>query len=399
MIISGERLLFDLNRLKNYTDTPGAGVTRFSYGENDRKARGYIKEAAASCGFVVRTDPVGNMYIRLSGADTRSGAGKRPEADEEAERICIGSHIDTVRNGGWLDGIYGVISGLEVLRTLAENGSPRASEVEVVVFAEEEGSNFGSTMTGSKFITGIYGESDLDRLKDDAGRALREMLTDCGFPPYRPEAVAWDFSRVKAMLELHIEQGPILEREGKSIGIVDAIFGMTTIEATITGTGNHAGATPMRYRQDALTAAALCIAEVERVAKEDPEGVLVATVGKASVFPNCSNVIPEKVVFTVEVREKREDRIKSATQRIEEMIRIISEQRGTASEIRKNRRFRTFPHGRPDHETYGQAGGGSRRSSQDHGQRRGSRHLRDRSSCSFRHAVCTEHRRQKPCAV
>jgi len=341
MKITGERLLSDLNRLKSFTDTPGAGVTRFSYGENDRAVRSYIKEAAAACGFTVRTDPVGNMYIRLSGTDERSGADKRsgagdgPGSYKDKERICVGSHIDTVKNGGWLDGIYGVAGGLEVLRTLAENGSPRASEMEVVIFAEEEGSNFGSTMTGSKFIAGIYGESDLDRLKNDAGRSLRDMLADCGFPPYRREAVAWDFSRIKAMLELHIEQGPVLEQEGMSIGIVDSIFGMTTIEATIKGIGNHAGATPMRYRRDALTAAALCIAEVERVANKDPDGILVATVGKVAVSPNCSNVIPEKAVFTVEAREKREDRIQSAIKDIEEAIRKISKQRGAACEIRK----------------------------------------------------------------
>jgi hydantoinase/carbamoylase family amidase len=318
---------------------PGAGVSRFSYGENDRKVRNEIKEAAAALGFTVRTDPLGNMYIRLPGADEKSGVNERSGADE---RICVGSHIDTVKNGGWLDGIYGVVSALEVLRTLSENGSPRASGVEVVVFAEEEGSNFGSTMTGSKFIAGIYGEGDLDRLKNDAGRSLREMLADCGFPPYRQEAVAWDFPRVKAMLELHIEQGPVLEQEGNSIGIVDAIFGMITIEVTITGTGNHAGATPMRYRRDALTAAALCITEIERIAKTDPEGVLVATVGKFAVLPNCSNVIPEKVVFTVEVREKREDRIQSVIKDIEDAILLISEQREAACEIRKIADSRPF---------------------------------------------------------
>ena len=144
------------------------------------------------------------------------------------------------------------------------------------------------------------------------------------------------------MLELHIEQGPILEREGKSIGIVDAIFGMVTIEVTITGIGNHAGATPMRYRADALAAAALCITEVERIAKEDPEGVIVATVGKVSVLPNCSNVIPEKVIFTVEVREKCEERIQRAVKEIEEAIVRISEQRGTICEIRDVAESRPF---------------------------------------------------------
>lgn len=346
MKISGERLLSDLEKLKGFTDTPGAGVTRFSYGENDAKARKYIKEAAESQGFSVRTDSIGNMYISPSerkhgspsesrnGSPTGSENGSPAGSDGKAKKIRIGSHIDTVRNGGWLDGIYGVASSLEVLRTLAENGSGRLSEVEAVIFAEEEGSNFGSTMTGSKFISGSYGEKDLDRLKNDAGISLREMLASCGFPAYRREDVMWDFSEVKAMLELHIEQGPVLEQEGKSIGIVDAIFGMTTMEVTLSGVGNHAGATPMRYRQDALTAAAECIAEVERIAKADPEGILVTTVGKVAVFPNCSNVIPEKVVFTVEAREKREERIANAAENIKAAIAGIAEQRGVSFEIR-----------------------------------------------------------------
>jgi hydantoinase/carbamoylase family amidase len=321
MNISGERLLSDLSRLKSFTDTPGDGVTRYSYSQNDEKARLFITESAEAHGFAVRIDPIGNMFIRLSGIDDKS------------EKICIGSHIDTVRNGGWLDGIYGVISGLEVLRTLAEHGSDRLPEVEVVIFAEEEGSNFGSTMTGSKFITGIYREKDLDRLKNEAGISLREMLLKYGCSPYKHEEVIWDFSRVKAMLELHIEQGPVLEQEGKSIGIVDAIFGMTTIEVTITGVGNHAGATPMRYRVDALAAAALCITEVERIAKEDPEGIAVATVGKISVSPNCSNVIPEKVLFTVEVRDKQEEKIIRVIKKIEESIQRISAQRGATCQI------------------------------------------------------------------
>lgn len=321
MKISEERLLSDLNKLKEFTDTPDAGVTRFSYSRNDAKARAYIKEAAEAFGFSVRTDPIGNVLIGFA------------DGNKDVEKICVGSHIDTVRNGGWLDGVYGVVSGLEVLRTLAENKSERLSDVEVVIFAEEEGSNFGSTMTGSKFIAGIYGEKDLDRLMTDEGMSLRERLLQCRFPPYHREDVIWDFSRVKAMLELHIEQGPVLEGEGKAIGIVDSIFGMTTIEVTIAGIGNHAGATPMQYRRDALTTAALCITEAERIARSDPEEILVATVGKVSVYPNCSNVIPEKVVFTLEVRHKRDEMIQEAINRIKASILKISDQKGTTCEI------------------------------------------------------------------
>jgi allantoate deiminase len=323
MEISGERLLSELNVLKNFTDTPGMGVTRFSYGENDRKARNYLKEAAEHIGLSVRTDAIGNMYINL------------PEVDNCKEKICIGSHIDTVRHGGWLDGVYGVVSAIEVLRTLIENGSDQAAEVEVVIFAEEEGSNFGSTMTGSKFITGVYDKEDLDRLRIDKGYSLKEMLAECGYLLYQQDEVVWDFSHIKAMLELHIEQGPVLEQEQRSIGIVAAIFGMTTIEVTLTGTGNHAGATPMIYRRDALATAALCISEVERIAKEDANSITVATVGKMSISPNCSNVIPEKVTFTVEVRDKKADRIKSVMKEIESTIRDIAGDRQTSCEIRK----------------------------------------------------------------
>lgn len=322
MKVTGERLLADLNKLKGFTDTPGEGVTRFSYSENDRKARQFIKESAESYGFAVRTDPVGNLYIGLDWLA------------EKTNKICIGSHMDTVRNGGWLDGIYGVVSGLEVLRTLAENKSDRLPGVEVVIFAEEEGSNFGSTMTGSKFVSGIYREEHLNRLKNDDGITLREMLADGGFPPWRKEDLLWDFSNIKAMLELHIEQGPVLEGEGNSIGVVDAIFGMKTIEVTIAGIGNHAGATPMRYRRDALATAALCIGEVERIAKHDPDGVTVATVGKITAIPNCSNVIAEKAIFTVEVRDKCQDRINTVINLIEESIKRISEERSINCTIR-----------------------------------------------------------------
>ncbi|MGI6731166.1 MAG: M20 family metallo-hydrolase [Anaerovoracaceae bacterium] len=317
MNVNGERLLSDLNQVKSFTDTPGKGVTRFSYSENDRKTREFITNEARAYGFNVRTDPIGNMYIGIANNNCKD------------KKICIGSHIDTVRNGGWLDGIYGVLSGLEILRRLAENKHKQLEGVELVVFAEEEGSNFGSTMTGSKFVSGIYGEKHLNNLKNDNGITLDNMLAQCDFPPYKESDVLWDFSNIKAMLELHIEQGPVLEGLGKTIGIVDTVFGMKTIEVTIEGIGNHAGATPMRYRKDPLVTVALCIEMVEKIAKADPEGVTVATVGKIAIYPNCSNVIADKVTFTVEVRDKKESRIATVMLQIEEAFKRISEERGT----------------------------------------------------------------------
>lgn len=337
MKINGDRMLSDMKALREITDTPGAGVTRFSYSQKDQEARAYITRTAESAGFTVRTDAIGNMFIRFAETARQTGEGTSATVKnvyDGTKRIVVGSHIDTVRNGGWLDGVYGVVAGLETMRTLSEDGTA-ALPLELVIFAEEEGSNFGSTMTGSKFITGIYGEEELDKLQNDQGVSLREMLQRCGFPEYKRKEMVWDFEQVRAMLELHIEQGPVLERKGLSIGIVDVVYGMSVLEVTLKGVGNHAGATPMIDRRDALTAAAVCIGEAERIAKEDPERITVATVGKISVLPNCSNVIPEEVVFTVEVRDKNEEKIHRTMDEIRDAIVSIAKQRGVRCETRR----------------------------------------------------------------
>ncbi|MGN0672470.1 MAG: hypothetical protein ACI4KE_07530, partial [Anaerovoracaceae bacterium] len=207
MVINGERLISHLKEVREFTDTPGNGVTRFSYSENDRKVREYILDKARSAGCSIETDAVGNIRLGLK---NNTGSQKI---------IVCGSHIDTVRNGGWLDGIYGSLSSLEVMLTLSENSYSGRYGFETVIFAEEEGSNFGSTMTGSKFITGIYGDEDLDRLKDDSGRTLREYLSIDSLP----DDIIWDFDRYRAMFELHIEQGPVLDRENIPIGIINAV--------------------------------------------------------------------------------------------------------------------------------------------------------------------------------
>lgn len=330
--INGKRLLADLHQFSTYTETPGDGVTRFSYGAMDRKARAALKAMADRWGLSFRTDEVGNIRMGLS--------GNRPGR----KTILAGSHIDTVQNGGWLDGIYGSLAALEVLRTLAERETSHADEpgrnklhadepgrnnsdggdlernFEVVIFAEEEGSNFNSTLTGSKFATGHYGPEDLNRLKNHAGVTLAEMLgdlagaTDATDEPALP--LPWDFTDMEAMVEMHIEQGPVLEREGLQLGIVDSIFGMRLVEFEIDGVGNHAGASPMAGRRDALTAASACILLAERIAARDPGHETVATAGKLFVSPNSTNVIPEKVTFTVEVRDRDNNKIQDTMEEI-----------------------------------------------------------------------------------
>lgn len=317
MKVNGDQLLEDLLTLKEFTDTPGDGVTRFSYGENDRKAREYIFNQARLLGCEITTDALKNTRIRM------------PQNRQGRQRVVIGSHVDTVRNGGWLDGIYGVTGGLAVLRAL-KDCEPELN-LELVIFAEEEGSNFGSTMTGSKFIAGDYSEADLDKLKNDEGVSLRTVLEEPS--PSEIETVRWDFSQVAAMLELHIEQGPVLERKGLPLGIVDAIFGMQVIEVELTGVGNHAGATPMIDRKDALCAAARCILAAEEIV--GPDGRSVATVGRIHAEPDCSNVIPEKAWFTLEVRDSDNEKICGYMERIVARIKEISAERGVACRIEK----------------------------------------------------------------
>lgn len=314
--IDGTRLLADLRTLQTFTDTPGEGVTRFSYGEQDQKARDYLLSEARSLGCRIQEDALKNLRIMM------------PQNKEGQKRIVIGSHIDTVKNGGWLDGIYGVTGGLEVLRTLKD--AKLEKNLELAIFAEEEGSNFGSTMTGSKFISGIYKPEDLEHLKNRQGISLKEML---GNPdPEALKAAVWDFSQIQAMLELHIEQGPVLERENLQMGIVDRIFGMKVIEVELTGVGNHAGATPMEDRKDALCAAAECILAAESLVK--PDGRAVVTVGRISLQPDCSNVIPESAVFTLEVRDSDEEKIIYYMDKIKEEIRSISRRRSVSCTIR-----------------------------------------------------------------
>lgn len=413
--INEKRLLANLYALREFTDTPGEGVTRFSYGAQDAKARAYILKRAADAGCTITIDALQNIRIGLK----TNTSGRKT--------VMAGSHIDTVRNGGWLDGIYGVCGALEVMETLSEyfTENPQAADLldanyEVVIFAEEEGSNFGSTMTGSKFVTGFYAEPDLDRLTDDTGKTLRQTLENlphgfadadteeretksapavtsgtgagsqnvksigggmenpaivqasgaatapgCGdtdtsnaatrmnapkpasanipapYSPYCPKTVAdgsivWDFDQIKTMLELHIEQGPVLDREGLAIGIVDTIFGMRVIEVTLTGVGNHAGATPMGERLDALCTAAECILAAETLVKSDAQQRTVVTVGKLELSPNCSNVIPETVKFSLEVRDRDSDKINGFMDQIISQIQQIAQNRSVECCIKEH---------------------------------------------------------------
>ncbi len=291
METSLERIRKDIEALSHFNATPGCGVTRFSYSKEDRQARDYLLEQFKSLDLDVSIDGVGNIRARYLGKDS------------DAPIVMTGSHIDTVLNGGKFDGVAGVVGALEIVRVMHENDIRPTHSVEIVIFTEEEGSNFYSTMAGSKALTGKYGIDDLKKISNENGVSMFDVARQFGLTPENVEEHRIRPGEVKAMIELHVEQGAVLDDEKKTIGIVNAIAGMKTFVVTFTGKSNHAGTTPMYLRENPMSAAAQVISEVEDILQQVGTHSTVGTVGKIICVPNVPNVIPNKVAFTLDVRD------------------------------------------------------------------------------------------------
>lgn len=282
-MIRSERILQDIQVLHQFNQTPGKGCTRYSFSKEDRQARAYIKSEMEQIGVPVLTDAYGNMLM--------IGQGKTDR------QVIIGSHIDTVPNGGDYDGILGVVSGIEILRHFYEEKITPVVGLVVVVFAEEEGNQFGMPCVGCHSMVNLKREEALNRVRDD-GKTYQELME----PFIRDdERGSLDFSKILAMLEIHVEQGPVLWREKLEVGIVEGIFGLQRYMILVEGVSNHSGATPMEGRQDAMAATARMIQAVQQRGREaNPQ---VATVGRIHCEPNTVNIIPGSVEFSIEVRD------------------------------------------------------------------------------------------------
>ncbi|MBY7144444.1 Zn-dependent hydrolase [Virgibacillus sp. NKC19-3] len=320
MEINLQRMLNDLTTIVRYTRTPHNGCTRFSYSVEDRQARDYLLRQMKKLGLSIKVDGIGNI---------RAKCGK--EIDQPS--IMIGSHIDTVENGGKYDGLIGVLTALEIIRVLKEKKITLRRPIELIIFAEEEGSNFGVTMLGSKVLTGKYNGEDLKSIKNGSGNSVYDVAKDFGLTVDLIEQDIIREDEVDAMIELHIEQGAVLENQNKSIGIVQAIAGMKTFKITLEGDSNHAGTTPMDLRQDPLAAAATIIAHIKQVAKTTALPTTVATVGKISCQPNMSNVIPQKVEFFVDVRDVESKGVDLITKELMEKVNAVATEDKLQSEV------------------------------------------------------------------
>lgn len=296
MNASEQRIQRHLEQLARFTATPGQGTTRMSYSEQDKQARDYLKAEMQAIGLKVREDAIGNIYGRLDGAEP------------ELPPVMIGSHFDSVPNGGMFDGPAGVVMGLEVATRFHQQKLKPYYPLEVVALVEEEGASFGNGLLASRSIAGKVTPNDLKAMKDSQGVSAAERMAAAGFNADEVGGIARKSGEIKAFIELHIEQGPVLEQAGEDVGLVDVIVGISQLNVTVRGKAGHAGTTPMTHRADALLAATAVIQQVPQFAIEAGEAT-VATVGKLQVFPNGANVIPDKVVFSVDVRSKNEDKL------------------------------------------------------------------------------------------
>lgn len=289
LAIDGDRLWQSLMDLAQIGATAKGGVCRLALTELDRQARDLFFAWCRAEGCSIRIDQIGNIFARR--------AGMR----DELPAIATGSHIDTQPTGGKFDGNYGVMAGLEVLRTLNQHGIRTEAPVEVCVWTNEEGSRFVPVMMGSGvYIDAFSLEHALSRTDHD-GVTVAEALTSIGYAGSAPASVNAGAPRFGAYFEAHIEQGPVLEDANITIGVVTGALGQRWYDVTVSGMESHAGPTPMRLRKDALFAATHLMQDVVNIAlAHQPDGR--GTVGCVHVYPNSRNVIPGKVTFTVDFR-------------------------------------------------------------------------------------------------
>jgi allantoate deiminase len=296
MKIRKDRIQKDLDAINAFNGTPGKGVTRYTFSKEYQGALSYVVEELRRIGVEYFFSPGGNLLGRMAGSET-SGPS-----------VMMGSHLDTVAQGGRFDGTAGVVGAPDAARAIQEGDLPHHLPIELVVFAEEEGGRFGWGLLGSSAWTGKITAGQLAQIKDREGVGYLEAMERAGIKIRDSSTLTPD--SLKAMLELHIEQGRFLESRSASIGVVEAIVGIRQMIVTIEGSADHAGTTPMDFRRDAMQGAARIIAAVETVARQEGEGS-VATVGQVFCEPGQANVIPGLVRFSVDVRHRDESRLKA----------------------------------------------------------------------------------------
>lgn len=298
--------------LAGISDAQGPGTTRLLYSPSWIEAQNQLKEKFESLGFICEFDAVGNLFATLEGSE-------QPE-----EVIASGSHVDTVAKGGRLDGQLGIMAAyLAMEKLIQKNGQPKKT-LQIISMAEEEGSRFPYVFWGSKNIFGLAHKKDVETIKDAEGVGFEEAMRAAGFDYLEGEP---KFAKIAAFVELHIEQGNFLEKEGKQVGVVNAIVGQKRYDVVLKGQANHAGTTLMSYRKDTVD----CFARIvtQSLDKARAEGnPLVLTFGRVEPKPNTVNVVPGETLFSIDCRHTNQDTLNRFTQELEADMQAICQEMG-----------------------------------------------------------------------
>lgn len=310
--LDGAGLMARLDELALISERPDALVRRFVTPEHAR-ANALAGEWMRAAGMEVRTDAIGNVIGRYEGAT------------EGLPALLLGSHLDTVVDAGRYDGMLGVVSAIACVADLKARSIRLPFAVEIVGFADEEGTRYGATLLGSRALAGTFDRTVLERTDAD-GISMADALARFGLDPARIQDAARRPEEFLAYVELHIEQGPVLEAEGLAVGCVTAISGASRLAVTVTGMAGHAGTVPMANRRDALAAAAECVLLVEQRGMAEPD--LVGTVGRIEVAPGAVNVVPGEARFTVDLRSPANERRATALADLLAGFDAIAQRRG-----------------------------------------------------------------------
>ena len=308
--INGDRLWQSLMDMAKIAALPGGGCGRLALTDDDKEGRDLFVSWCTDAGCAIEIDDMGNIFARRAGSSA------------DAKPVATGSHLDTQPHGGKFDGVYGVLAGLEVIRTLNDHGVETVAPIEVVVWTNEEGSRFAPAMISSGVYADVFDVAYAHSRTDSGGKTLGEELVRIGYDGDTP----CGDHELGAFFEVHIEQGPILEQEQCPIGVVIGGQGQRWYDVRVDGQDAHSGSTPMPGRRDALVASAEMVSAIERVALSRPP-YAVATVGALDVSPNSRNTIPGSVTFTVDIRNPDVD----CLQELDELFRA------GANEIAKSR--------------------------------------------------------------
>ncbi|HEV8397670.1 MAG TPA: M20 family metallo-hydrolase [Vicinamibacterales bacterium] len=317
--VDGDRLARELDTLAAFSDAPAPAVTRVVFGETDRKAREYVTSLCAEASLAVRTDAVGNTFARWRGTSP------------DLPAVATGSHIDAIPNAGRFDGTVGVLGGLEAIRALQRGFTPRRS-IELVLFTSEEPTRFGIGCLGSRLLSGALDPVVDDTLRDADQGTLKACRTAAGFSGALA-SVRLSEGTYSAFVELHIEQGPLLEAEKLDIGVVTAIAAPASLRIHIEGQGGHAGAVLMPDRHDAFLAGAEIALAVEAAARATGSIDTVGTVGVCHVFPGAVNSVPSRTTLEVDVRDIERARRDDVLSAILEASQAIAARRGVTVRV------------------------------------------------------------------